>query len=74
MGNDQSVHRKIRINQLQGGAFSASGLATVDPNIQLLSLPMMFRSFAEVDYVRARMDQRIKQHMADHGFIILGIS
>jgi len=74
MGNDQSVHRKIRINQLQGGAFSSSGLTPVDPNIQILSLPMMFNSFAEVDHVRAQMDQRIKQHVADNGFIILGIS
>ena len=74
MGNDQSVHRKIRINQLQGGAFSSSGLSQVDPNIQALSLPMMFSSFAEVDFVRARLDQRIKQHVADNGFIILGIS
>jgi TRAP-type C4-dicarboxylate transport system substrate-binding protein len=74
MGNDQSVHRKIRINQLQGGAFSSSGLSPIDPNIQALSLPMMFNSFAEVDHVRAQMDQRIKQHVADNGFIILGIS
>ncbi|MBL6998994.1 MAG: TRAP transporter substrate-binding protein DctP [Gammaproteobacteria bacterium] len=74
MGNDQSVHRKIRINQLQGGAFSSSGLTPIDPNIQLLSLPMLFNSFAEVDYVRARMDERIKKHVADNGFIILGIS
>lgn len=74
MGNDQSVHRKIRINQLQGGAFSSSGLAQFDNSIQALSLPMMFKSFEEVDYVRARIDERIKQHVADNGFIILGIS
>jgi TRAP-type C4-dicarboxylate transport system substrate-binding protein len=74
MGNDQSVHRKIRINQLQGGAFSSSGLAHADNSIQALSLPMLFRSFEEVDYVRARMDERIKEHVAENGFIILGIS
>ena len=27
MGNDQSVHRKIKIGQLQGGAFTPGGLA-----------------------------------------------
>ena len=74
MGNDQSVHRKIRINQLQGGAFSSSGLAHVDASIQALSLPMLFNNFDEVDYVRARMDDRIKQHVAENGFIVLGIS
>jgi TRAP-type C4-dicarboxylate transport system substrate-binding protein len=74
MGNDQSVHRKIRINQLQGGAFSSSGLTYVDSSIQVYSLPMLFNSFAEVDHVRARMDEKIKQKMADSGFIILGIT
>ena len=74
MGNDQSVHRKIRINQLQGGAFSSSGLSPIDSNIQALSLPMMFNSFAEVDYVRAKIDAWVKQHLKANGFIILGIS
>ena len=74
MGNDQSVHRKIRINQLQGGAFSSSGMSSVDPSIQVLSLPMLFKSFAEVDFVRKSMDTKIKQHVANNGFVILGIS
>jgi TRAP-type transport system periplasmic protein len=74
MGNDASVHRKIRINQLQGGAFSSSGLSQIDPTIQLFSLPMVFDSFDEVDYVRERLDKKIKQHLADNGFILLGIT
>lgn len=74
MGNDQSVHRKIRINQLQGGAFSSSGMSHIDSTIQVFSLPMVFQSFEEVDYVRTRMDDKVKQHMADKGFIILGIT
>jgi TRAP-type C4-dicarboxylate transport system substrate-binding protein len=74
MGNDDSVHRKIRINQLQGGAFSSSGLAKIDPAIQLYTLPMLFDSFEQVDYVRQKMDEQIKQHMAENGFVILGIT
>ena len=74
MGNDQSVHRKIRINQLQGGAFSTSGLTAIDPSIQVLSLPMLFQNFHQVDVVRKVMDDKIKQHVARKGFIILGIS
>jgi len=74
MGNDQSVHRKIRINQLQGGAFSSSGISHIDSSIQAYSLPMLFKSFEEVDYVRARMDEKVKQHMSDRGFTILGIT
>ncbi|MGD8841270.1 MAG: TRAP transporter substrate-binding protein DctP, partial [Gammaproteobacteria bacterium] len=74
MGNDQSVHRKIRIGQLHGGAFTPTGLAGVDSSIQVLSLPMLFRNLDEVDYVRERMDPVLKQEMSDSGFVILGIT
>jgi len=74
MGNDQSVHRKIKIGQLQGGAFTPGGLAQVNAGVQALGLPMMFDTYAEVDYVRAKMDPIIKQAMESSGFVILGIS
>ena len=74
MGNDRSVHRKIKIGQLHGGAFTPGGLAVVDSGIQSLGLPMLFRSLEEVDYVRARMDDVLRQTMEDKGFVILGIS
>lgn len=74
MGNDQSVHRKIKIGQLQGGAFTPGGLSQVDSSIQSLGLPLLFNSFAEVDFVRERMDPVIKQAMEPEGFVILGIS
>ena len=74
MGNDRSVHRKIKIGQLQGGTFTPGGLGQVNSVIYALGLPMMFQSYAEVDYVRTRMDPVIKQTMEDSGMVILGIS
>lgn len=74
MGNDQSVHRKIKIGQLHGGAFTPGGLAQVESSIQSLGLPMMFESFDEIDYVRKRMDPVLKQKMEASGFVLLGIS
>jgi TRAP-type C4-dicarboxylate transport system substrate-binding protein len=74
MGNDQSVHRKIKIGQLHGGAFTPGGLSQVDSSIQSLGLPMLFSSLDEVDYVRQRMDSVLMQQMESNGFVILGIS
>jgi len=74
MGNDQSVHRKIKIGQLHGGAFTSGGLAHAYPEIQALSLPMLFNSFEEVDYVRSKVDDQLKQNIEDKGFVLLGIS
>jgi len=74
MGNDQSVHRKIKVGQLHGGAFTSSGLEHIYPGIQALSLPMIFNSVDEVDYVRSKMDENLKQNMEQGGFVLLGIA
>jgi len=74
MGNDQSVHRKIKVGQLQGGAFTSGGLAHIYPGIQVLNLPMIFNSIDEVDYVRSKMDAFLKQNMEQGGFVLLGIA
>jgi TRAP-type C4-dicarboxylate transport system substrate-binding protein len=74
MGNDKSVMRKIRIGQLQGGAFIAGSLEDIAPSINLFSLPMIFRSYDEVDYVRSRMDKDLKNEMEKAGFACFGFA
>ena len=74
MGNDQSVHRKIKIGQLHGGAFTQGGLAGVSSSVLVMGLPMMFRDLDEVNYVRERMDPIVKQEVESGGFVLLGIS
>jgi len=46
----------------------------VNTSIQALGLPMMFKSYDEIDYVRRRMDPVMKQEMESSGFVLLGIS
>ena len=74
MGNDKKVLRKMRAGQLQGGAFTASGLAERYPDIQLYGLPMLFRDQDEVIYVRAAMDEEIMEGMSEAGLVGLGIA
>jgi TRAP-type C4-dicarboxylate transport system substrate-binding protein len=74
MGNEQSVHRKIKVGQLHGGAFTSGGLSKVYPDIQVLSLPMLFNSLDEVDYVRSKIDEKLKNGMEQQGFVLLGIA
>ncbi len=74
MGSDRVVLRKIRAGQLQGGALTGGALSEVYPDAQVYSLPMLFRSYDELDYVRARMDKKIAQGIEDHGFVTFGIT
>jgi TRAP-type transport system periplasmic protein len=74
MGSDRDVLRKIRAGQLQGGALTGGALAEIAPDVKLYSLPMLFRSYDELDYVRARMDKAIVQRLEQHGFVTFGIA
>jgi len=74
MGNDTTVLRKIRIGQLHGGALTGGGLAKIDANAQIYSIPFAFNSQAEVDYVRQRMDKQIADALKQKGFISFGLS
>lgn len=74
MGSDRVVLRKIRAGQLQGGALTGGALAEISPVAHLYSLPMLFRSYDELDYVRARMDKKIEQGLEANGFVTFGIT
>ncbi len=74
MGNDKSVLRKIRVGQLQGGALTGGGLIPICQACQLYSLPFIFNSYAEVDYVRKQMDPLLNKALEDKGFVGFGIS
>lgn len=74
MGDDKAVLRKIRVGQLHGGAFVAGSLAAIYPNIQIYGLPLKFRSFEEVDYVRKQLDPIIAKGLEDGGLIPFGFA
>ena len=73
MGNDKSVLRKIRVGQLQGGALTGGGLLEIYPDSQIYSLPLAFHSYDEVDYVRSKMDDLIKNGLEERGYVSFGL-
>jgi TRAP-type C4-dicarboxylate transport system substrate-binding protein len=74
MGNDAQVLRKIRVGQLQGGAFTAGGLAERYGALNLYGIPLLFRSLAEVDTVRVKLDPKLIAGLEQAGFVALGFS
>ncbi len=51
MGDDRAVYRKMKINQLQGGGFTMTGIGSVVPDFRVMSVPFLFHSYEEVDHV-----------------------
>ena len=61
--------RRIRSRQFQGGVFTPAELYSVYPDLGIYSLPGIFRSQAEVAYVRERMDAKLHVGLRDAGFV-----
>jgi len=74
MGDGASVLRKMRIGQLQGGAFTVGSLTELYGDAEIYSLPFLFESYAEVDYVRAKLDPVLRRGFEKAGLIALTIS
>lgn len=74
MGDEPAVLRKIKIGQLQGGAFTGGELSQIDKDAQIYSLPFLFKSLDEVDKVRTDIDPLLKKSFEQTGFEALGIT
>jgi TRAP-type C4-dicarboxylate transport system substrate-binding protein len=72
MGDDQAVLRKMRIGQLHGGGMLSGTLATRVPDLELYGLPLLFRSYDEVDRVRAAFDGRLLAELEANGLVAFG--
>lgn len=73
MGNEQAVLRRIRIGQLHGGTVTAGSLTAVHPDLQVYNLPVLFRSYEEVDHVRRQVDPVLLRGLEEKGFVGFGI-
>lgn len=72
-GGEAEMVRRMRIGQLQGALMSVVGLREIEPTISALqNLPLLFRSWEEIDYVRERLRPSIERRFSERGFVVLG--
>lgn len=71
IGDEPSMVQKMRIGQLQAAALSGAGLHKIANEVQALQMPMMFRSDAELDCVRAKIRPKLEALLEDKGFKVL---
>jgi TRAP-type transport system periplasmic protein len=70
-GDEAELVRKVRIGLLQGVSITSNGLGTISPEFGAFSVPLLFESYDELDYVRDRMSPRLVQSLGERGFIVL---
>ncbi len=71
-GDERDLVRKMRLGQLSGAAVTSIGLGLIQPEVRVLEVPMLIRSWDELDHVRAALDGELRAKFAEKGFVLLG--
>jgi len=71
-GTEADTVRRMRVGQLDGSMLSIVGLSEIDPSVAALQfMPMMFRTWDEVDHVREELRPELEAKLAAKGFVVL---
>ncbi|MBI3044611.1 MAG: TRAP transporter substrate-binding protein DctP [Betaproteobacteria bacterium] len=71
-GPEAETVRRMRVGQLQASMLSVVGLSEIDDSVSALQkIPLMFRSWDEVDHVREQMRPDLEQRLRAKGFVVL---
>ncbi len=69
---EAGIVKKLRSGNYQAGLLSVTGLVEIEPDVAALQfMPLVFRDWAEVDYVRDHIRGELEARLAAKGFIVL---
>lgn len=72
LGGESEMVKKMRIKQLNACVLTAVGLSEIDQGIAGLQvIPLAFRTWEEVDYVREKIRPRLEERLRAKGFEVL---
>ena len=72
LGGESEMVKKMRIKQLNACLLTAVGLAEIDQSVAALQIiPLAFRTWEEVDFVREKMRPMLEQRLRAKGFEVL---
>jgi TRAP-type C4-dicarboxylate transport system substrate-binding protein len=74
MGDERDMIRKMHIGQLQAAVLTSAGLSTIYPEIDVMQIPFLFDSYAEVDHAAARLEPLFREGLAAGGYELIGWS
>jgi len=71
-GTEADMVRRMRVGQLNGAMMTVVGLSEIDDSVSALQkMPMMFRSWDELDYVRESIQPELEKRLLAKGFVVL---
>ena len=73
MGEDADILRKMRLGELQGCGCTAQGFMNAAPELSVLTLPLLFDNYKQVDCVLDGLRKDIDDIFAKHGYVLVGL-
>lgn len=70
-GDEPDILRKMRIGQLQGGYFSASGLGDIEKAFYLFQVPLLLETDEEVLLVLQRLRAEMSRRLEEKGCVLV---
>jgi TRAP-type C4-dicarboxylate transport system substrate-binding protein len=71
LGDEPDMVNKLGINQLQAAALTGVGLAEISPEIFALMMPLLIRSYEELDYVLEKVGPSFEAMLKKKGYTVL---
>jgi TRAP-type C4-dicarboxylate transport system substrate-binding protein len=71
VGDEADMIRKMRIGQIHGAAITNEGITEINPYFTAFYMPMLYQSYDEVDFVRAKLNDDLISVTEENGFKIL---
>ena len=71
-GDEVTMLRKMRAGQMQAALISGNGMSFLDEGVSALQVPLMFESYEEFDFVRAKLAPTLDQRLREKGYTVLG--
>ena len=71
LGDETHMVEKLQNGTIQAVALSTVGLSRMDKSINCLQIPMMVRSYEELDYVRKQIGPRLEKKLEEQGYKLL---
>jgi TRAP-type C4-dicarboxylate transport system substrate-binding protein len=71
-GGEADMVRRMRVGQLNAALLSVVGLNEIDDSVTALQkMPLVFRTWEELDYVREKLRPAMERRFRDKGFVVL---